>query len=84
MTYHKDGSVSFEAGPRHEEMIIRQLGLEGSKGISTPGEKKKSSDAVATSGLPPMNPEGALRCLDQVRARFLGLGEVTHKKDEKS
>jgi len=38
-------------------MIIRQLGLEGSKGISTPGEKKKLSDVVASSGLPPMNPE---------------------------
>jgi len=40
-------------------MIIRQLGLEGSKGISTPGEKKKLSDVVASSGLPPMNPERA-------------------------
>ena len=38
-------------------MIIRQLGLEGSKGISTPGEKKKLRDVVASSGLPPMNPE---------------------------
>ena len=52
VTYHQDGSVSFGAHPRRAEMIIRQLGLEGSKGISTPGEKKKLYDVVATSRLP--------------------------------
>ena len=77
VTYHKDGYVSFEADPRHAEMIIRQLGLEGSKGISTPGstpgEKKKLSDVVATSGLPPMNPERTTSFRSLVmRAQFLG------------
>ena len=73
VTYHKDGSVSFEADPRHAEMIIRQLGLEGSKGISTPGEKKKLSDVVATSGLPPMNAERTTLFRSLVmRAQFLG------------
>ena len=73
VTYHKDGSVSFEADPRHAEMIIRQLGLEGSKGISTPSEKKKLSDVVATSGLPPMNPERTTLFRSLVmRAQFLG------------
>ena len=73
VTYHKDGSVSFEADPRHAEMIIRQLGLEGSKGISTPGEKKKLSDVVAASGLPPMNAERTTLFRSLVmRAQFLG------------
>ena len=73
VTYHKDGSVSFEADPRHAEMIIRQLGLEGSKGISTPGEKKKLSDVVATSVLPPMNAERTTLFRSLVmRAQFLG------------
>ena len=73
VTYHKDGSVSFEADPRHAEMIIRQLGLEGSKGISTPSDKKKLSDVVATSGLTPMNPERTTLFRSLVmRAQFLG------------
>ena len=54
-------------------MIIRQLGLEGSKGIATPSEKKKLSDVVATSGLPPMNPERTKLFRSFVtRAQFLG------------
>ena len=54
-------------------MIIRQLGLEGSKGISTPGETKKLSDVVATSGLPPMNAERTTLFRSLVmRAQFLG------------
>ena len=73
VTYRKDGPVSFEADPRHAEMIIRQLGLEGSRGISTPGEKKKLSAVVARSGLPPLNPERTTLFRSLVmRAQFLG------------
>ena len=43
------------------------------KGVSTPGEKKKLSDVVATSGLPPLNPERTTLFRSLVmRAQFLG------------
>ena len=38
----KTGAVTYEADPRHAEMIIRQLNLQDAKAIATPAEKKKS------------------------------------------
>ena len=92
VTHHKDRSVSFEADPRHAGMIIRQWGLEGSKGISSPGEKKKLSGVLATSGLPHecwenyatqvIGDDSAISRTRQSRHRWIG--EVAHKKDEES
>ena len=42
------GCVTSEADPRHAEIIIRQLGLEGAKCVSTPPEKKRSGDVLAS------------------------------------
>ena len=42
------GRVTYKADPRHAEMIIRQLNLQNAKGITTPAEKKKSSEVLAS------------------------------------
>ena len=56
--YKEDtGYVTFEVDPRHAEMIIRQLGLEGAKSVSTPAEKKRVGDVLASVGLPPVTAE---------------------------
>ena len=42
VTYdHETGKVTYEADPRHAEMIIRQLNLENAKSVVTPSEKEK-------------------------------------------
>ena len=39
--YDKEtGVLEYEADQRHAELIIRTLGLENAKPVSTPGEKK--------------------------------------------
>ena len=71
--YKEDtGCVTFEADPRHAEMIIRQLGLEGAKSVSTPAEKERSGDVLASVGLPPVTAEQTtlFRSL-AMRAQFL-------------
>jgi hypothetical protein len=51
------GQVSYEADPRHAEMIFRQLSLQNAKSVSTPAEKKKASDVLASAGLPAVTAE---------------------------
>ena len=58
VTHEQDtGRVTYEAGPRHAEMIIRQLNLQNAKSVTTPAEKKKSSEVLASVGLPPVTAE---------------------------
>lgn len=69
---YKDGTVTYEADPRHAEMIIRQLNLQNAKGVATPSEKKKLSDVLAAVGLPPLSPEHTTLYRSLVmRAQFL-------------
>jgi hypothetical protein len=44
--------VTYEADPRHAEMIIRQLNLQNAWSVTTPAEKKKSSEVLASVGFP--------------------------------
>ena len=46
------GRVTYEADPRHAEMIIRQLNLQNAWSVTTPAEKKKSSEVLASVGFP--------------------------------
>ena len=70
----KSGAISFEADPRHSEMIVRQLGLESARAVTTPNEKKKLTDVLAANGLPPVSRERATFYRSLVmRAQFLSL-----------
>ena len=61
LTYHEaTGHVTYEADPRHAEAIVRDLGLENAKSVSTPAEKKKNSEVEAMLKLQPMH-EGKQR-----------------------
>ena len=44
----KTGEVCYEADPRHAQHIVRALGLEGCKPVSTPAEKQKMSDILSS------------------------------------
>ena len=56
--YDKEtGVLEYEADQRHAELIIRTLGLENAKPVSTPGEKKKASDVLANMELPVVSRE---------------------------
>ena len=43
LEWHRDG-VTYEADPRHAEKIVRELGLEHAKGLSTPGVKPEKNN----------------------------------------
>ena len=52
VTYEQDtGRATYEANPRHAEMIIRQLNLQNAKSVTTPAGKNKSSEVLASVGL---------------------------------
>ena len=51
------GRVTYEADPRHAEMIIRQLNLQIAKSFTTPAGKKKRSEVLASVGIPPVTAE---------------------------
>ena len=66
------GTVSYEADPRHAEMIVRQLQLENAKAVTTPAEKKKLADVISASGLPQLDTEKTTLYRSLVmRAQFL-------------
>ena len=55
-------------------MIVRQLGLESARAVTTPNEKKKLTDVLAANGLPPVSRERATFYRSLVmRAQFLSL-----------
>ena len=37
-----DNGISWEADPRHAEMVVKQLGLEGARVAATPGLRKRT------------------------------------------
>ena len=53
------GVIRYEGDPRHAETVIKQLGLEGAKPVTTPAEKVTGQEALAASGLPVLPPERA-------------------------
>ena len=42
LTWTKDG-ISYDAGPRHVEIVISELGLKDAKGVVTQGAKGEST-----------------------------------------
>ena len=52
--------VELEADPRHAELVIRELGLEGSKGCTAPGVKGNEAEDIDAAGVE-MNKEDARR-----------------------
>ena len=46
ISWTADG-VTYEADPRHAEILIRELGLEGSKSVTTPGAREEVAKASA-------------------------------------
>ena len=67
------GTVSYEAGPRHAEMIVRQFQLENAKSVTTPAEKKKLADVISASVLPQLDTKKTTLYRSLVmRAQFLG------------
>ena len=51
------GVASYEADPRHAEMIIKQLQLESAKPVRTHAEKKKLAGVISSAGLPQIDAE---------------------------
>eukprot|EP00973_Karenia_brevis_P023265 3204549-Karenia_brevis.AAC.1 len=47
----EDGSVEYEADPRHAELMMRDMGLEGAKSVTTPstGSRDPKHDGVPLS-----------------------------------
>ena len=51
--YNKDaGIIRYEGDPRHAEMIVKMLGLESAKIVSTPSEKQTLDEVLADMALP--------------------------------
>ena len=51
--YNKDtGTITYEADPRHAEMIVKTLGLESAKVVSTPSEKQTLDEVLTDMALP--------------------------------
>ena len=51
--YNKDtGTIAYEADPRHAEMIVKTLGLESAKVVSTPSEKQTLDEVLSDMALP--------------------------------
>ena len=40
----EDGQINWEADPRHVEILARQLGMEGSSTVKTPGDKNDADN----------------------------------------
>eukprot|EP00973_Karenia_brevis_P072591 10083390-Karenia_brevis.AAC.1 len=47
----EDGSVEYEADPRHAELMIREMGVEGAKNVTTPstGSRDPKNDSTPLS-----------------------------------
>ena len=63
--------IEYEADPRHQEIIIKELGLEGARALSTPGSKElphKHDDEE-----PLLNPEATKYRAICARVNFLAL-----------
>jgi hypothetical protein len=81
---YTDNSLELEADPRHAELIVRELGLEGCRPSKTPGSKavaeqrKSSSQAVMRQrqrgSWRPLRPRGSL--LTTTSARTVGVAAV--------
>ncbi len=51
------GVLEYEAGPRHSELIVKELGLEKSKPVSTPSEKKSQDQVFEDMELAQASPD---------------------------
>ena len=45
LTWNKDG-IHYEADQRHVEILVRELGLEGCKPVTTPGAREETGKAI--------------------------------------
>ena len=56
LEYNKStGTLTYEADPRHAEIIVKQLQLEGAREVSTPSIKQTGEEAFIET--PPLNHE---------------------------
>ncbi|CAE7245381.1 unnamed protein product [Symbiodinium sp. CCMP2592] len=53
------GTVKYEADPRHAEMVVKSLGLETAKPVTTPAEKQTLQSVLASMTMPPLPPDQA-------------------------
>ena len=51
LAWHDEG-ISWEADPRHAEMVVKQLGLEGGRSAATPGAKEETKTMEKDSHSP--------------------------------
>ena len=60
--------LTYEADPRHAEIVIRDLGLDGSKPVNTPGTREEATRAILANGqdFSVLDPE-SLRVKDKVK-----------------
>ncbi|CAK9049785.1 Retrovirus-related Pol polyprotein from transposon TNT 1-94 [Includes: Protease [Durusdinium trenchii] len=73
LEYNKStGTLTYEADPRHAEIIVKQLQLEGAREVSTPSVKQTGEEAFVET--PPLNHEQAKTYRSLVmRAAYLSL-----------
>ena len=73
LEYNKStGTLTYEADPRHAEIIVKQLQLEGAREVSTPSTKQTGEEAFIET--PPLNHEQAKIYRSLVmRAAYLSL-----------
>ena len=53
------GTVKYEADPRHAEMVVKTLGLETAKPVTTPAEKQTLQSVLASMSMPTLPPDQA-------------------------
>jgi hypothetical protein len=81
----ENGGITYEADPRHAEMVIRDLGLENAKPVNTPGTREEANKALLENGqdFTMLDPE-ALKVKDRVKTlRKSEDPEVEGVEDEK-
>ena len=86
LEYNKQtGLLTYEADPRHAEMIVKQLGLQDAKPVVTPSEKMTAQEALAVAemGTLPAEQSKSYRSL-VMRAAYLSLDRADIAETVKS
>ena len=65
--------LTWEADPRHAEMVIKQLGVDSSRSAATPGTKEETKGMIADSKCPEEMKENQME--EDILAFVLGRGD---------
>ena len=68
----KDGQINWEADPRHVEILARQLGMEGSSTVKTPGDKNDADQIFRYRDVDGEGGSVNLHRVGEQRSRLLG------------